>query len=168
MESSRRTEFGDQQCRLRVDLSCMPIQIPHANREVWRSNLLYHQQNKLCRCSFRCKFIPPPIPLKVNRAGAKVHTEGKFGGLFQNLYPRKKVFDTHCTKIIEIKHRSGVSDRVCPRCGKYYPTLKVLCARTLFRHKHWRTGPRRTKIGVSRTQRGRGIASTCCRANTTT
>ena len=30
-----------------------------------------------------------------------------------------------------IKHQSGVSElnrRVCPRCGKYYPTLKALKA----------------------------------------
>ena len=79
------------------------------------------------------KFIPPPIPLKVNRTGPKVDVKGKFGGLFQNLWlshtAKTQVFDNHCPKMNEIKHRSGVSElnrRVCPRCGKYYPTLKAL------------------------------------------
>ena len=83
----------------------------------------------------RGKFIPPPIPLKVDRAGLKVHGEGKFWGLFQNLWlahtTNTKVFDTHCPKMNVIKHQSGVSElnrRVCPRCGKYYPTLKALKA----------------------------------------
>ena len=72
------------------------------------------------------KFIPPPIPLK---AGPKVG-EGKFGGLFQNLWlahtTNTRVFDTHCPKLNEIKHQSGMSE-----LGSI-TTLSVLCARTSY------------------------------------
>ena len=37
-----------------------------------------------------------PVPLKVGNARPNVHAEGKFGGLFQNLWlSHTKVFDTH-------------------------------------------------------------------------
>ena len=79
------------------------------------------------------RFIPPPVPLKVGNAGPNVHAEGKFGGLFQNLWlshtTNIKVFDTHCPKMNLVKHKSGVSElnrRICPKCGIYYPTLKAL------------------------------------------
>ena len=45
----------------------------------------------------------------------------------------KLLVESHCPKMNEIKHRLGVSElnrRVCPRCGKYYPTLKALEAQS--------------------------------------
>lgn len=81
------------------------------------------------------RFIPPPIPMKINRTGPSVNEEGKFGGLFQNLWlshaTNTKVFDTYCPKLNQVRHRSGVSElkrRICPRCDMYYPTLKALQA----------------------------------------
>ena len=79
------------------------------------------------------RFLPPPIPMKVTKTGPKVGKEGKFGGLFQNLWlsetTKTKVFDTHCPKMAVVKHRSGLSElkrRTCPKCEIYYPTLKAL------------------------------------------
>ena len=58
------------------------------------------------------RFIPPPIPLKINNTGPSGSAKGKFGGLFQNLWlshsTKTKVFDTYCPKMNEVKHQSGV------------------------------------------------------------
>ena len=39
------------------------------------------------------------------------------------------MFDTFCSKMNQIKHKSGKNEldqRVCTKCGIYYPTLKAL------------------------------------------
>ena len=79
------------------------------------------------------RFLPPPIPIKVAKTGPQVVKDGKFGGLFQNLWlsqtTKTKVFDTYCPKMSVVKHRSGISElnrRICSKCGIYYPTLKAL------------------------------------------
>jgi hypothetical protein len=79
------------------------------------------------------RFLPPPIPMKVTKTGPKVEKDGKFGGLFQNLWlsqaSQTKVFDTHCPKLSQVRHKSGLSElkrRICPKCEMYYPTLKAL------------------------------------------
>ena len=41
------------------------------------------------------------------------------------------VFVSHCPKLNQVRHRSGVSElkrRICPRCEMYYSTLKALQA----------------------------------------